>query len=45
MKFLNALSLGLVAVALLYFLKGKQEEAGFVMLLAIYIDGRLFLYK
>lgn len=42
---LNKVSIGAAALAIGLALSGKSEEAGFLLLLAIYLDGRLFLYK
>lgn len=42
---LNKVSLGAAAFALGLALAGWHDEAGFLLLMAIYIDGRLFLIK
>jgi len=41
----NKVSIGSAGLALGLALAGMHDEAGFLLLLAIYLDGRLFLYK
>jgi hypothetical protein len=41
----NKISIGAAGLALGLFMGGRTEAASFWLLLAIYLDGRLFLFK